>query len=228
MKHIFTKIFLSCAILSPIFTFILPLNAPAYADASFNGECNYFLGLTSWDCGVDISDEKTLKEGILQIVVNISTDISVIAAYLLLGYVIYGGYLYMFSSGDAGKVAAGKKTLANAFIGFGIAIGANVILTSIRIAMLGGGALSGCTENGGCINAGDVVNNLVNWVIGIAGITSAIFVVVGGVGYITSSGDAGKLQKAKNTIFYALIGLGIVALAEIITTFVSGMIRGSL
>lgn len=60
--------------------------------------------------------------------------------------------------------------------------------------------------------------------IGIAGVVSAIFLVIGGVGYITSSGDANKLQKSKNTITYALIGLAIVGLSEIIVSVVSGII----
>ena len=70
-----------------------------------------------------------------------------------------------------------------------------------------------------------MVVNLIQWVVGIAGVVSAAFVVYGGITYTTSSGDAAKLQKAKNMIIYALIGLAIVALAEVITAFVSNMIR---
>ena len=41
---------------------------------------------------------------------------------------------------------------------------------------------------------------------------------------MTSAGDPNKLQKAKQSIIYAVIGLIIVALAEVITAFVSGII----
>lgn len=196
----------------------------------FSGTCRSgFLGLTSWDCGVNIKDEPSLKEGIWIIVSNIATDITIIAAYLVLGYVIYGGYLYIFSSGDAGKVAAGKKTLTQAFIGLAIVMSAFVIMSTIRFALLGAGGKFGCdfmSENGdGCVDANIVVTNAIQWAIGIAGAVAAIFVVYGGISYTTSSGDPGKLQKAKQTIIYALIGLAIVALAEAITAFVSGMIR---
>ena len=78
-----------------------------------------------------------------------------------------------------------------------------------------------------CINPSDMVKNIIQWVIGIAGVVSAIFVVYGGIAYATSSGDPSKIQKAKSTIIYALIGLAVVALAEIITAFVSNMIRES-
>ena len=61
--------------------------------------------------------------------------------------------------------------------------------------------------------------------IGIAGVVAIIFVVYGGILYITSTGDPGKIKKAKDAILYALIGLAIVALAQVITAFVSSKIR---
>lgn len=197
--------------------------------AAFSGRkgdaCLGFLGLTSWDCGVDIKDEETLKSGIWQIVANIATDITVIAAYLVLGYVIYGGYLYIFSSGDPGKVSAGKKTLTQAFIGLAIVMSAYLIMSTIRIVLLGGNkALTDCVTNE-CVDANTLITSTVQWFIGIAGVVSLIFVVYGGISYTTSAGEPNKLQKAKQIIMYALIGLAIVGLAEIITAFVSGMIR---
>lgn len=188
--------------------------------------CQGFLGLTSWDCGVHIKDEDSLKGGIWQIVANVATDLTVIAAYLVLGYVIYGGYLYIFSAGDPGKVAGGKKTLTHAFIGLAIVMSAYIIMNAIRIALLGSSGVFANCANEKCVDvAGNLVTNAVQWVIGIAGIVAVIFVVYGGISYASSAGDPGKLQKAKQTIIYALIGLAIVGLAEMITAFVSGMIK---
>lgn len=204
---------------------------PQSTNAVFEGRqgdaCQGFLGLTSWDCGVNIHNEESLKTGIWTIVANVATDITVIAAYLVLGYVIYGGYLYIFSSGDPGKVSAGKKTLTQAFIGLAIVMSANIIMNTIRFALLGSSRnlLNCATES--CVDPGTLVTNVIQWVIGIAGAVAAIFVVQGGIAYATSAGDPGKLQKAKQTITYALIGLAIVALAELITAFVSGMIRNA-
>ena len=50
---------------------------------------------------------------------------------------------------------------------------------------------------------------------------------MGGVGYMTSSGDAGKVKKAKDTILYGVIGLVIVALSFAIVNFVISNIIGS-
>ena len=193
--------------------------------ASFQEECRYVLGMTSWDCGVNISDESSLKTGIWQIVANIATDIIVVGAYLALGYVIYSGYLYMFSNGDSGKVAGAKKSLAHALIGLAMILSTSVIMGAIRAALLGGDKLNcDVTSGSGCIEPDKMVTNSIQWVIGIAGAVAVIFLVAGGISYITSGGESSKIQKAKQTILYALIGLGIVALAQVITAFVSGTV----
>ncbi len=45
-------------------------------------------------------------------------------------------------------------------------------------------------------------------------------IVYGGFRYVTSGGDSSKVGDAKKTILYALIGLVIVALAQVIVKFV--------
>ncbi len=212
-------------ILASFFTLSITTSTPVSAAEYFKGDCRDFAGLTSWDCNVNINDANSLKSGIWTIVANVLKDITVIAAYLIIGYVIYGGYLYMMSSGDPVKIANGKKTLIHAFIGLAIVMLANVILNTIRIA-LGANFTGNCATNA-CAEPGAMITNAIQWVIAVAGIVSAIFIVYGGVGYMTSAGDAAKLQKAKTTILYAAIGLIIVALAEIITSFVSSTIRNS-
>ncbi len=227
LKKIFTPLFIICTI-SLTSTLILPQNT--FADGPFRSgdACPNYLGLTSWDCGVNISDEETLKSGIWTIVANIATDISVIAAYLVLGYVIYGGYQYAFSGGDAGKVATGKKTLVQAFVGLAIVMLANLIMGTIRIVLVNGN-LANCdpVTGTGCADPGVLVENLIGWFTGVAGLVSAIFLVYGGITYMTSTGDPGKTKKAKDMILYSLIGLAIVALASIITAFVSNTIKNA-
>lgn len=204
------------------------LTSPAPVSAASGFSCRYFAGLTSWDCNVrDMSSEADLTFNIATIATNILTDVTVIAAYLVLGYVIYGGYMYMFSSGDPGKAAAGKKSLQHAFIGLAIVGSAYAIFSAIRIALIGNASLGSCNPLSGssCIEPGDMVTNLIQWFIAMAGVVSVIFIVVGGWGYITASGDPSKLQKAKSTIMYAIIGLVIVALAEVLTAFISNLVR---
>lgn len=52
------------------------------------------------------------------------------------------------------------------------------------------------------------------------GAASVIAVIVGGILYAISAGDPQKALKARNTIFYALIGLTVAALSQLIIGFV--------
>lgn len=60
----------------------------------------------------------------------------------------------------------------------------------------------------------------------IVGIIAVIMIVVGGLRYITSGGDTGKVSGAKNTIIYAIVGLIIVAVAQFIVRFVLSKATG--
>jgi uncharacterized membrane protein YidH (DUF202 family) len=61
----------------------------------------------------------------------------------------------------------------------------------------------------------------------VVGIIAVIMIIIGGVKYITSGGDAGNVTGAKNTILYAIIGLVVVALSQIIVQFVLGSFAGA-
>lgn len=241
MKNLLKKILVTCGIIgivSATASFTTSQSVSAYGS-----NCRPFLGMVSWDCNVieNPTDDATLKSNIWAIAINIAVDITVIAAYLVLGYVIYGGYLYTFSGGDPGKVATGRKTLVQAFTGLAIVLTANIILNSIGIALnrdfvaehcieIQNAGATNVTYNTNCYNsdtAPAMISGMLQWVIGIAGLVSAIFVVYGGISYMTSAGDPNKLKKAKDIILYALIGLAIVALAEIIVIFISNTITES-
>jgi energy-converting hydrogenase Eha subunit B len=66
----------------------------------------------------------------------------------------------------------------------------------------------------------DIITTVVNIFSIIVGFLAVIMIIWGGLRYITSGGDSGKITTAKNTIIYALIGLVIVALAQFIVRFV--------
>lgn len=86
-------------------------------------------------------------------------------------------------------------------------------------------------EAAGCAHEGDklpsMVINILNAVIGILGLVAVIFIIIGGVNYMTSTGEAAKLEKAKKTILYAVIGLGVCVLAFAIVNFVANILNNS-
>lgn len=85
----------------------------------------------------------------------------------------------------------------------------------------GGAAGTGCgaiTTNEGSFN--NLLAQIINVFSVVVGVVAVIMIIIGGFKYITSGGDATKVSGAKNTILYGLIGLVVVALAQVIVRFV--------
>lgn len=91
----------------------------------------------------------------------------------------------------------------------------------------GSNAASGTSGNSGCKSKNDpttglttLAQQITKWFSIIVGAISIIMIIYGGFRYITSGGDSGKVGNAKNTLIYAIVGLIIVVLAQIIVNFV--------
>lgn len=80
--------------------------------------------------------------------------------------------------------------------------------------------------SGGCDNSGSqsTIDKIIAWVVNIltviVGITAVIMIIVAGFRFVTSGGDSANVAGAKNTIIYAIVGLIVVALAQVIVHFV--------
>lgn len=70
------------------------------------------------------------------------------------------------------------------------------------------------------------VTGILNTFLGLAGLIAAIFIIYGGVKYITSRGDEKATAAAKQTILYAVIGLIVIGLSAALVNFVVGAITG--
>lgn len=57
------------------------------------------------------------------------------------------------------------------------------------------------------------VGDIIKFVVSLLGIIAVIVIIIAGMTYVTSAGDAGKVVLAKRMIIYAVIGL-IVAIAS--------------
>lgn len=69
---------------------------------------------------------------------------------------------------------------------------------------------------------GAAAGDLLNTVYVVAGITCVIVIVVAGFMFVTASGDASLIKKAREMLIGALIGLLVIILAFAITGFVLG------
>jgi hypothetical protein len=90
------------------------------------------------------------------------------------------------------------------------------------------------TDSGSCHPGADsgksleqTVTSLINILSIAVGVVAVIMLVVGGFRFVVSAGNDSAVSAAKNTIVYAIVGLVIVALAQIIVHFVLGNVATS-
>lgn len=116
-----------------------------------------------------------------------------------------------------------KKFLLALFVGIGLVSG----LASL-------GAYAACTGTA-CINEGannaqtgstesdtlpEVIKIVTNALLFIIGAVSVIYIVIGGMKYVTANGDNESIKSAKNTLLYSVIGVIAAICAYAIVEFV--------
>ena len=218
-----------------------PVMAASCADSQpILGMRPWFYGLTKDDIGAngeptcvvdsdnfkgkDNNGNDKLPKAIWTIVLNVTVDISVAVGILAVGFIIYGGYMYIISEGDAGRAAKGKKTLMSAIIGLIISVLATIIVNFIITVLTKGGGIGNMLE----MKPDELIQSGLETAYAVAGTVAVGFIIYAGVNYATAAGDPGKIAKAHKTIIYALIGLVIVVLAAIITNFVFSAVGGAI
>ncbi|MFZ2275639.1 MAG: pilin [Candidatus Nanogingivalis sp.] len=70
------------------------------------------------------------------------------------------------------------------------------------------------------INLKTTARNIINTLLWVVGVAAVIMIIYGGIQYVISAGDSGKVGKAKNTILYAVIGLVVAVMSYAIVNFV--------
>jgi len=107
-----------------------------------------------------------------------------------------------------------------AVIGMGLAVPTGVYAAGSVISE----ACDGDTESRICkdqtADPNALIKNIVNVLLFVVGAISVLVIIVGGLIYITSSGDSGRITMAKHTIMYAVVGVVISFLAYAIVNFV--------
>ncbi len=71
---------------------------------------------------------------------------------------------------------------------------------------------------------GPIIQNALQFVLIIAGALAVIYLIYGGILYITAGGDAEKATKGRTALINAVIGIVIIALAYVIVTWVGNAI----
>ncbi len=97
---------------------------PWYAGLPMGDNCSLQLDSTG-------EDGSGLASFVWQIVLNVLFDLMAAASIVAVGFVIYGGYLFITSEGDPGKAEKAKKTISSVIIGLIITLLATAIINTI-------------------------------------------------------------------------------------------------
>lgn len=107
--------------------------------------------------------------------------------------------------------------------------GSNVVAASFQsdacsgVTAVAGGTCGG-KDTSGSTTLSNTVKTTIDILSAIVGIAAVIVIIISGLRFITSNGDASNVATARSGIIYAVVGLIIVALAQFIVHFVLGKI----
>ena len=83
-----------------------------------------------------------------------------------------------------------------------------------------GSSAAAGTLSGNGISITSLLTTVTDTLIFIVGAISVIMIIIGGIRYVVSAGNATHVTAAKNTIMYAIVGLVISIAAYAIVTFI--------
>ena len=128
-----------------------------------------------------------------------------------------------------------KKSLQSLLLVPAIVLGVSVAVPAVAGAASGNcsGDVSGGLQGGADCSQGEgqatdlfgqsgIFKTITNVLLYIIGAIAVIMLIIGGIRYITSGGDAGAVTSAKNTILYAVVGIIVAILAYAVVNFVIG------
>lgn len=198
---------------------------PAGASASEAMNNRTFLMLRPWYYNLCFDDKDSVvppqdkddsefTKFVWTIVMNVVYDLFAIVGVIATGFVIYGGYSFLTSGGDAGKAAKAKKSLTASIVGILISLSATMIVDTITAA------IGDPDKSGG--NEGQVFSGALGLALSIAGMIAVAFIVYGGITYSTANGDPGKIRRGRSILTYSIVGLLIVILSLAIVNFIIG------
>lgn len=188
-----------------------------------------FFGLPRWDkyllvdhdvsggcsvMGFQLDDIWLIAAAILEILLRVASIAAII-------YIVWGGFRYLTSQGDPGKVNTARTTIVHSLAGLAVTIIASATVAFIFRQI---GLTAGSGGLGELAATSDRIKVILNVAYGAAGATAALYIVIGGFRYTISNGDPQKASTALNTIIYAVVGLIIVIFATVITGFILNQI----
>ena len=117
-----------------------------------------------------------------------------------------------------------KRVLSGAqYVGARLALTGGAILAMAQGALaqfeIGGNEIEPIVPSGNTLP--EMVNEIISIVLAVVGVLAVIYLIYGGIQYVTAGGEAEKATKGRTTITNAIIGIVLVAASYAIFTYVT-------
>ena len=190
-----------------VLIFSLSFINSANAQFSKGGDAASFINPLKYDNVNDVA------KGIL-------SSLKDIVAVLAILFIVIGGLMYIFSAGDEKKIETAKKIITGAIIGFVIVLIAPTLLQEI------GKVLEWKNNTISEPSLEKIVTTILTTLLSISGIIAIIFLIVGGLTYITSYGEEKRVETGKRIITYSVIGIAVIMGAMVIVNQINNIYLG--
>jgi type IV secretory pathway VirB2 component (pilin) len=175
------------------------------------GACEGYPGGTCFENPLKYNNVNDVATSILNSLKNI-------VAVLAILFIVIGGLMYIFSAGDEKKIETAKKIVTGAVIGLAIVLIAPSLLYEIGKA-LGWSAAPVATE------LKTIALKILDTLLSISGIIAIIFLIVGGLTYMTAYGEEKRVETGKKIITYSVIGIAIIMGALVIVNQINELFK---
>ncbi len=186
----------------------------------------FSLGAFSFSFAADTEFANPLKYNTVEeVATNLLTSLKNIVAVLAVLFIVIGGMMYIFSSGDEKRIETAKKIITGAAIGFAIVLIAPSLLREI-------GDVLGWSGTSTATKLDTIAARVLTFLLSIAGIIAIIFLVIGGMTYmggfsnVIGSGDSKKsVETGKKIITNAIIGIIVIMAALVIVNQIDTLLK---
>lgn len=163
----------------------------------------------------------TSESCLTSVIVNISKGLIGLAAVGATFMFIYGGVIMITSGGNEKRVTQGKDILKWTALGLVLMLSAGVLLRGVY-QVLGQNGFTDISQSIGLGNASvsQTAVTFLNAVLGLLGIVGVTMVIWGGYQWLTAAGNEQRVERAKQILTAAVVGLVIILLSWAIVHFV--------
>ncbi len=139
-------------------------------------------------------------------------------------FIVIGGILYIFSAGNESRITLAKSAFTAALIGLAIGIAAPTFLLEIYKIL---GATNTPAVVSGAPRIAQIISNVLEFLLGIAGTLALIAMVIGGIMYLAAGGDENRIDTGKKIFKSAIVGMIIIMASLVIVRAIGGFFVGS-